>query len=45
MGISDRISVLYNGTHIATESPEEIRDNEEVQEAYLGGMKEEEGEV
>lgn len=42
MGISDRITVLYDGGHVATDTPEEIRENEEVQEAYLGGMKEEE---
>ncbi|MFC7156920.1 ABC transporter ATP-binding protein [Halomarina halobia] len=40
MGISDRISVLYNGEHIATGTPEEIRGNEDVQDAYLGGLKE-----
>ena len=40
MGISDRITVLYDGEHIATGVPEEIRENEGVQEAYLGGMKE-----
>jgi branched-chain amino acid transport system ATP-binding protein len=45
MEISDRISVLYNGTHLATGSPEEIREDDEVQDAYLGGLKEEEGEV
>lgn len=45
MGISDRITVLYNGDHIATGTPEEIRSNEDVQDAYLGGMKEEELEL
>ena len=45
MGISDNVTVLYNGTHVATGSPEEISDNEDVQEAYLGGMKEEELEL
>jgi branched-chain amino acid transport system ATP-binding protein len=45
MGISDRISVLYNGEHIATGVPEDVRENEDVQEAYLGGMKEEELEI
>ncbi|UHQ98756.1 ABC transporter ATP-binding protein (plasmid) [Natrinema zhouii] len=42
MGISDRITVLYNGDHIATGTPEEVRTDEAVQDAYLGGMKEEE---
>ncbi|MFC4541155.1 ABC transporter ATP-binding protein [Halosolutus amylolyticus] len=45
MGISDRITVLYDGSHVATGDPETIRANEEVQEAYLGGMKEEELEL
>ncbi len=45
MGISDRISVLYNGAHIATGPPEEIREDQDVQDAYLGGMKEAEEEV
>lgn len=45
MGISDRISVLYDGKHIATGDPETIRADEDVQEAYLGGMKEEELEL
>lgn len=40
MGISDRITVLYDGEHVSTGVPEEIRENEDVQEAYLGGMKE-----
>ena len=42
MEISDRISVLHNGSHIAMGKPEEVRENDAVQEAYLGGMKEEE---
>jgi branched-chain amino acid transport system ATP-binding protein len=42
MEISDRISVLYNGSLIATGSPAEIREDQEVQDAYLGGLKEEE---
>lgn len=42
MGISDRITVLYDGDHVATGAPEEVRENEDVQEAYLGGLREEE---
>lgn len=35
-GIADRISVLVYGEIIATGTPEEIRNNKAVQEAYLG---------
>ncbi|MEZ5890191.1 MAG: ABC transporter ATP-binding protein [Xanthobacteraceae bacterium] len=35
-GLCDRISVLVYGTIIATGTPEEIRSNHQVQEAYLG---------
>jgi branched-chain amino acid transport system ATP-binding protein len=41
LSISDRISVLDRGAVIATGPPEEVRENEAVQEAYLGGMREE----
>lgn len=34
--LCDRISVLVYGTIIATGTPEEIRNNQEVREAYLG---------
>ncbi|MEF8783807.1 MAG: ABC transporter ATP-binding protein [Haloarculaceae archaeon] len=41
LSISDRITVLHRGAELATGSPAEIQDNEEVQDAYLGGLKEE----
>jgi len=34
--LADRISVLVYGEIIATDAPDQIRDNPEVQEAYLG---------
>ncbi len=36
-GLADRIAVLAGGALIALESPEEIRNNHAVKEAYLGG--------
>ncbi len=36
--LADRISVIVYGTCIADGSPEEIRNNAEVQKAYLGGQ-------
>ena len=35
-GFADRISVLVYGEIIATDTPERIRENPAVQEAYLG---------
>jgi branched-chain amino acid transport system ATP-binding protein len=41
LSISDRISVLNRGSLIATGPPAEIQANDAVQDAYLGGMREE----
>ena len=35
--IADRITVMVNGTVIASDTPDGIRNNAEVQAAYLGG--------
>ncbi len=37
--IADRILVLNRGRVIADGTPDEVRDNEDVQEAYLGGVE------
>jgi branched-chain amino acid transport system ATP-binding protein len=34
--LADRITVLANGSILATGRPDEIRENEEVKKAYLG---------
>jgi len=40
-GLADRISVLVYGEVIATDTPEAVRANPAVQDAYLGGMHKE----
>ena len=37
--LADRITVLHRGTIITTGSPEEIKDNQEVKDAYLGELE------
>ncbi|WP_311172094.1 ABC transporter ATP-binding protein [Halobellus ordinarius] len=41
LSISDRITVLDQGQVLATGTADEVQNNDEVQEAYLGGMREE----
>lgn len=38
--LAERLSVLHQGSIIAEGSPEEVRNNDQVVEAYLGGAKE-----
>jgi branched-chain amino acid transport system ATP-binding protein len=37
--ISDRVTVLYYGEILATGTPQEIREDQEVKKAYLGSKK------
>ncbi len=37
--ISDRVTVLHYGEILATGSPKEIREDQEVKKAYLGSKK------
>jgi branched-chain amino acid transport system ATP-binding protein len=37
--LADRISVLHFGTLIATGAPKEIKQNQEVKDAYLGSLE------
>ncbi|WP_458209420.1 ABC transporter ATP-binding protein [Haladaptatus sp. NG-SE-30] len=39
MNISDRITVLNRGQELATGTPEDVAANDEVQAAYLGGVR------
>jgi branched-chain amino acid transport system ATP-binding protein len=39
MGISDRVTVLHQGSVLADGTPEEIRSNRLVQETYLGASR------
>jgi branched-chain amino acid transport system ATP-binding protein len=45
MGVSERITVLDHGQQIAEGSPEEVRKNARVVEAYLGKQGEKEAEA
>ncbi|WP_049972147.1 ABC transporter ATP-binding protein [Haladaptatus cibarius] len=38
MNVSDRITVLNRGRELATGTPQEVAENDEVQKAYLGGV-------
>lgn len=39
MSISEHIAVMHQGRLLAEGTPEEIKQNEEVQDAYLGGLR------
>ncbi|MBW2674066.1 MAG: ABC transporter ATP-binding protein, partial [Deltaproteobacteria bacterium] len=38
--LADRITVLHHGTILATGLPDEIRENQQVKDAYLGALEE-----
>ncbi|WP_137286274.1 ABC transporter ATP-binding protein [Halorussus salinisoli] len=40
MNVSDRVTVLNRGQILATGTPEAVADDDEVQQAYLGGVRE-----
>lgn len=40
MRVSDKITVLTRGQELATGTPEEVANNEDVRDAYLGGARE-----
>ncbi len=40
--LADRITVLYDGNFLAEGTPDEIRNSKAVQDAYLGGMEDDE---
>jgi branched-chain amino acid transport system ATP-binding protein len=37
LGLADRVTCLYNGACVASGTPEQIKEDERVQEVYLGG--------
>jgi branched-chain amino acid transport system ATP-binding protein len=39
MSISDTVTVMQSGAILAVGTPDEIRGNEAVQRAYLGGLE------
>ncbi|GGM62353.1 branched-chain amino acid transport system ATP-binding protein [Halarchaeum rubridurum] len=41
LSVSDRITVLNRGSVLATGTPDEIQGDDDVQDAYLGGVREE----
>ena len=43
MNVSDRITVMHQGSLLAEGTPDEIRSNPAVQQAYLGGSLDDDG--